>query len=92
LNFDNPAKPEINYNFPNNKDLSDYFQMNFSASYDWDFNSETQLELGISVLNVLNKKNIINRYYRVNNDNNTIESVNTYSLERTPNVSLKLRF
>lgn len=92
LNFDNPAKPEINYNFPNNKDLSDYFQMNFSASYDWDFNSETQLELGISVLNVLNKKNIINRYYRVNNDNNTIESVNTYSLERTPNVSLKLHF
>lgn len=92
LNFDNPAKPEINYNFPNNKDLSDYFQMNFSASYDWNFSSETQLELGISVLNILNKKNIINRYYRVNKDNNTIESVNTYSLERTPNISVRLRF
>lgn len=92
LDFSNPAKPEINYNFPNNKDLSDYFQVNFSASYSWKWNSKNQLELGISVLNVLNKKNTISRYYRVNNSNNTIESVNTYSLERTPNASLKFNF
>lgn len=92
LDFSNPVKPEIRYNFPNNKSLSDYFQVNFSASYSWKFNPKTQLELGISVLNVLNKKNTINRYYRVNNSSNTIESVNTYSLERTPNVSLKFNF
>lgn len=92
LDFSNPVKPKIRYNFPNNKNLSDYFQVNFSASYSWEFNSKTQLELGISVLNVLNKKNTINRYYRVNNSSNTIESVNTYSLERTPNVSLKFNF
>lgn len=92
LNLSNPAKPEIYYNFPNNKNLSDYFQVNFSASYNWKFDSKTQLELGISVLNILNKKNLISRYYRVNNSNNTIESVNTYSLERTPNLSLKLDF
>lgn len=92
LDFSNPAKPEIRYNFPNNKNLSDYFQVNFSASYCWNWSPKTQLELGISVLNVLNKKNTINRYYRVNTNNTTVESVNTYSLERTPNVAVKFHF
>lgn len=91
LDLSNPAKPEIYYNFPNNKNLSDYFQVNFSAAYCWKWNSKNQLELGISVLNLLNKKNTISRYYRVN-DNNAIESVNTYSLERTPNIALKFNF
>ncbi len=91
LDLSNPAKPEIYYNFPNNKNLSDYFQVNFSAAYCWKWNSKNQLELGISALNLLNKKNTISRYYRVN-DNNAIESVNTYSLERTPNIALKFNF
>lgn len=92
LDLSNPAKPEIHYNFPNNKNLSDYFQVNFSASYCWNWNSKTQLELGVSVLNILNKKNIISRYYRVNNSSNAVESVNTYSLERTPNIAVKFSF
>jgi len=91
LDLSNPAKPEIRYNFPNNKNLSDYFQVNFSASYCWNWSSKTQLELGFSVLNVLNKKNTISRYYRVSS-NNTVESVNTYSLERTPNIAVKFNF
>lgn len=56
LDLSNPAKPEIYYNFPNNKNLSDYFQVNFSAAYCWKWNSKNQLELGISALNLLNKK------------------------------------
>lgn len=92
LDLSNPAKPEIHYNFPNNKNLSDYFQVNFSASYCWNWSSKTQLELGVSVLNVLNKKNTISRYYRVNTNNNAVESVNTYSLERTPNIAVKFNF
>jgi len=91
LNFDNPLKPEIIYNNPNNKNSNDYFEVNFSAAYDWKLTSRTNVQLGISILNILNKKNIVSRYYRVNK-NNSIESVNTYSLERTPNVSLKLSF
>lgn len=92
LDLSNPVKPEIHYNFPNNKNLSDYFQVNFSASYCWNWSPKTQLELGISVLNVLNKKNTISRYYRVNTSNNAVESVNTYSLERTPNIAVKFNF
>lgn len=88
----NPSNPQIDYNEPNNTTLADYFQVNFSAFYKWQPNPKTTVQFGASVLNLLNKKNIINRYYRVNIPNNSIESVNTYSLERTPNLSVKINF
>ncbi|HLA54893.1 MAG TPA: TonB-dependent receptor plug domain-containing protein [Flavobacterium sp.] len=82
----------IVYNNPNNSRLSDYFQVNFLAFLKWQFNKKTTLQTGVSILNLFDKKNTINRYYRVNTTNNSIESVNTYSLRRTPNVSLKVSF
>lgn len=91
LDFSNPVKPKINYNLPNNNSLSDYFQVNFSAGYNWNFNEKSNLDIGISVLNILNKKNIIGRYYRVNQQE-FVQSVNTFSLKRTPNLSLKFNF
>lgn len=91
LDFSNPVKPKINYNLPNNSSLSDYFQVNFSAGYNWKFSKKRNLDIGISVLNILNKKNIINRYYRVNQQE-FVQSVNTFSLKRTPNISLKYNF
>jgi hypothetical protein len=90
VNF--PIFGQINYNDPNNERLEDYFQVNFSAFYTWHVAKRTTLQFGISVLNLLNNRNVINRYYRVNTAENTIESVNTYSLERTPNVVAKITF
>lgn len=90
LASDYPNSPKITYNNPNSERLNDYFQINFSASQNWDLNSKTKLQIGVSILNILNKKNILNRYYRVNTTNNSVESIDTYSLERTPNLSLKL--
>ena len=87
---DYPNSPKITYNNPNSGRLNDYFQINFSASQNWDLNSKTKLQIGVSIMNILNKKNILNRYYRVNTTNNSVESIDTYSLERTPNLSLKL--
>jgi hypothetical protein len=87
---DYPNSPKITYNNPNSGRLNDYFQINFSASQNWDLNSKTKLQIGVSILNILNKKNILNRYYRVNTTNNSVESIDTYSLERTPNLSIKL--
>ncbi|HMI07771.1 MAG TPA: TonB-dependent receptor plug domain-containing protein [Flavobacterium sp.] len=82
----------IAYNNPNDNRLKDYLQFNISASYFWNLGVKTKLTANASVLNILNKKNIINRYYRVNTVANDIESVNTYSMERTPNLSLRLTF
>lgn len=84
-----PKNPTVIYNDPNNENLGDYFQVNFSASKVWKFENRNELSIGLSVQNILNRKNIINRYYRVNTAENTVESVNTFSLARTPNVSIK---
>jgi hypothetical protein len=92
VNLDDPATPKIDYNQPNNTNLPDYFQLNFSASRDWNLNKKITLQASIAILNVLNKKNVINRFYRINSTDNTIESVNTYSLGSTPNLNLKVSF
>ncbi|AWA29852.1 TonB-dependent receptor [Flavobacterium magnum] len=87
-----PNQPGIIYNNPNNDRLADFFQMNFSVSYSWKVSKKNLFEASFSLLNLLNKRNTINRYYRVNTATNSAESVNTYALERTPNLSLKMQF
>lgn len=86
-----PNYGQIVYSDPNSTNLDDYFQANFSASYLWRMASRTQLSIGVSVLNLFNNRNIINRYYRLTDDN-SIERVNTYALGRTPNASVRLSF
>ena len=86
------TNPSIVYNSPNNDKLDDFFQLNFSASKNWKLSDEISLETNASVLNLLNKKNSVNRFYRINSTYNNVESVNTYALELTPNVNIKLSF
>jgi len=80
---------EIAYESPNSENLNTFFQVNFSASKQWDISKRVRLQMGLSVMNIFNTKNIINRYYRLNSSNN-IEVVDTYSISRTPNVTIKL--
>ncbi|MDN3677873.1 TonB-dependent receptor [Flavobacterium paronense] len=86
------SNPEIIYNSPNNDKLNDFFQLNFSASKNWKINNKISLETNASILNLLNKKNDVNRFYRINSTNNNVESVDTYALELTPNINIKLSF
>lgn len=84
--------PFIVYNSPNNAKLEDYFQMNFSASKDWKLSSGITMQTAFSVLNLLNTKNSLNRFYRVNTSNYNVESVDTYSIKMTPNLNVKVSF
>jgi hypothetical protein len=86
------TNPTIIYNAPNNEQLKDYFQVNFSASKEWHLSATTRLQTSVSILNLLNKQNSINRFYRVNTTDNTVESVDTYSLRMTPNFNIKFSF
>lgn len=86
------TNPNIVYNSPNNSKLKNYFQVNFSASKNWTLSEKMKLETAVSILNLLNTKNSINRFYRVNSANNSVESVDTFSLEMTPNFNIKLSF
>lgn len=92
INASNPANPTIDYNAPNNKHLESFFQVNFSTTYKWKDFKGTQYRFGFSILNVLNRKNEINEYYRINTTSNSIEDVKTFALKRTPNLSFRVNF
>ncbi len=83
---------QITYAEPNSSRLDDYFQVNFSAGYTVELSKNSKLQMGASVQNLLDAKNIINQYFRINQNTSTIEKVNTYALERTPNAYLRLVF
>ncbi len=81
----------INYETPNSSRISDYLRVDASAMYDYDISTKIKATVGASVLNVLNKKNILNTYYRLD-ENNQIETVENISLGFTPNFSFRLQF
>ncbi|HEY0091310.1 MAG TPA: TonB-dependent receptor, partial [Flavobacterium sp.] len=87
-----PVNPSIIYNKANNANLDNYFQLNFSASREWDLGANIRLQTSVALLNILNNRNVINLFYRVNPADNTIESVKTYSLGRTPDINIRLTF
>jgi len=89
---DNPANSRVIYATPNNNRLNDYLQVNFAASKNWKVNQKMLFGVSLSVLNIFNRRNEIDRYYRVNTTSNSFESVTAVSLSRTPDVSLKLLF
>ncbi|WP_431242207.1 hypothetical protein ACQ9BO_20185 [Flavobacterium sp. P21] len=84
--------PVLIYNRPNNTNLHTFAQVNFSSTYKWETDKGIQYKLGISILNILNRKNEISEYYRISSLTNSIEEVETFSLQRTPNVSFRVSF
>jgi hypothetical protein len=90
--YTDPETPTVGYQMPNSSNLEDYFQVNFSGSYAFNMGKKSKLNLGFSIQNILNNKASINQHYRVNNNTNIVEQVNTFSLERTPNAFLRFTF
>jgi hypothetical protein len=86
----NLSDPVLIYNKPNNTNLNVFSQVNFSSTYKWQTAKGIQYKLGISILNILNRKNEISEYYRISSLSNSIEEVDTFSLQRTPNVSFRV--
>lgn len=83
----------INYDSPNNENLSDYLRMDFSSSYRFQISDGVNGSLGIAVLNVLNKKNPLDIYYRLEDSQSTeVQKVENVSLGITPNASLRIFF
>ncbi len=81
----------INYQSPNSSNLNDYLRADCSTTYSFDLSRTTKATLGASIWNILNRKNIINEYYTLN-DNNEINKVENESLGLTPNVSFRVHF
>tara|TARA_R110000868_G_scaffold143879_1_gene362561 strand:- start:20540 stop:23101 length:2562 start_codon:yes stop_codon:yes gene_type:complete len=82
---------KINYEEPNSSRLPYYLRADASFVYNFKLGTGIKSSVGASVLNILNKKNILNTYYRIN-DQNEIETVERVSLGITPNFSFRMSF
>jgi hypothetical protein len=81
----------INYNAPNSSNLDDYLRADFSSTYTFKVADNSDAIVGFSLWNVLDKVNIINTYYSLNDDD-TISKVEISSLGITPNFSFRVTF
>ncbi|MGC6431260.1 MAG: TonB-dependent receptor plug domain-containing protein [Jejuia sp.] len=82
----------IVYNAPNAANLTDYMRADLSATYNFDLSQNgIRAKIGASLWNVLNRENILNTYYTLDDDNN-INKVENQSLGITPNISFRVVF
>ncbi len=81
----------VNYNSPNSARLKNYLRADFSSTYEFNFSEKVQAVAGISILNMLNTRNILNTYYEVNTDNG-VDAINNLALEATPNFTFRVSF
>ena len=81
----------ISYASPNSSRLDDYLRVDCSATYAFNISDTARATIGASIWNLLNKSNIINTYYTLD-ENNEINTVENKSLGITPNVSLRVQF
>lgn len=81
---------EVNYEEVNISNLKDYLRLDISALYNFSLTNKTRVNIGVSIWNVLNKENQINRFYKVNNEN--LNETIQRSLGLTPNAVLRIDF
>lgn len=87
----------IEYGTINSETLPHYHRLDFSTLYNFKLSSKKsgiKGKVGFSLLNVYNKKNILNRKYRLYSDNSKLhaQKVNRLSLGFTPNVLFRIDF
>jgi len=81
----------INYKAPNSSNLGDYLRADFSGTYTFKIGDTADALIGFSLWNILNKTNLIDTYYNIDN-NDKITKTENQSLGITPNVSFRVRF
>ncbi|MCG2462829.1 TonB-dependent receptor [Flavobacteriaceae bacterium F89] len=83
----------VNYASPNKENLPAYLRLDLSSSYILTFKNFQSLSLNAGILNLLDKENIIDRYYEVSKEDETkAVQIDKVSLGFTPNLSLRYHF
>ena len=82
---------KINYSDANSSNLDAFMRLDASAIYDFTLSKKIKAQAGLSVLNILDQKNIINSYYIVD-DENLPQEIKEYSLGITPNFAFRVFF
>jgi len=82
---------EIPYQEENSDRLDQYFRFDVSATYNFKISDKIKAQTGISVWNITNRRNTLNTYFNLNQENEPLEVVE-FSLGITPNASFRLLF
>ncbi|MEM8762421.1 MAG: carboxypeptidase-like regulatory domain-containing protein [Bacteroidota bacterium] len=82
---------QINFEEPNSSRLPEYLRLDASAVYNLRLGRRVKGNVGVSVLNITNRRNVLNTYFRLTDDNQ-IETVENISLGITPNISFRVSF
>ncbi len=89
---------QIDYGKINSERLKNYHRMDFSATYKFNVHKEKTIKgkVGVSLLNLYNQKNILNRSYRIfintNRAQYELKEIDKASLGITPNLVFRLEF
>ena len=91
------SEDNLIYEKTNKSRLPNYHKLDFSATYSFHFNSTKKWKgkVGLSLLNIYNQRNILQRNYTIavaENNNLTLNQIDTYSLGFTPNLVFRVRF
>ena len=83
----------VKYDNPNQECLDNFFRIDLSRSYKFNFSDAVKSTIRIGFTNLTDKKNTIDSYYIVaeTNDNN-VKRVDSFSLPFTPKLSFRVRF
>ncbi|TMM30386.1 hypothetical protein FDT66_06385 [Polaribacter aestuariivivens] len=83
----------VNYSNPNSERLENFFRIDASASYNFNFTEAVNAILRVGFTNLTDKQNTINSYYIVDeNSANNVRRIDNYSLPFTPNLSFRVQF
>jgi len=82
---------EINYDKANNQRLDDYARVDISANYQFRWGEHTKIKTGISLWNLLDRRNPINTFFSTNTEGGA-ERFDQSSLGITPNASIRVIF
>ena len=85
------ANNQFDYEPINSSDLKDYMRVDISVSQEFKIQKKLLAYAGLSIWNLLDRDNIINSYYR-QNDNNQIYLVEQKALGLTPNFVFRVKF
>ena len=81
----------INYEPANSSNLPYYFRWDISLTHDFKIKETINIHTGLSLWNITNKKNVINKYYEFTDINFPSEVIQN-SLEFVPNILFKVTF
>lgn len=82
---------DLNFSLPNASNIDDYIRVDISATYQFKLGEKTTAFAGVSIWNLLNTKNVVNHYFRINADNE-VDEIDEIALRFTPNASFRLTF